>query len=105
MDGSAFKPVVQPSGQSTQDLHQKVSDHLNQVGHSSTPQSVNPDDRSPLKQIEEAVGDTTHVVGSTFEELVGGDSGVTHVRTAKGKVPILIALKKRFLKKQGNSQT
>lgn len=105
MDRSAPKGVMQSAGQPAQDLHRKVSAHLNQAGYRVTPQSVNPDDQSPLKGIEEAIGDTTHVVGSTFEELVSGSNDITHVRTAEGKVPVLIALKKRFLKKHRNSQT
>lgn len=81
--------IIQPTEQHVSDLHQKVSQQLNQAGHQATPQSVNPDDNSPLKSIQEAVGDTTHVVGSTFEELVRG-SDTSHVRTATGKVPISI---------------
>ena len=97
MTGPAPKQIIQPAD-GIQSLHAKVSGHLNQAGHPATPQSVNPDDQTPLKKIEETLGDTTHVVGSTIEEVFGS-SNTTHVRTTGGKVPILIALRKRFLKK------
>lgn len=90
--------IIQSAEQPTQDLHRTVSGHLNQAGHSATPESVNPQDQSPLKKVEDMVGDTTHMVESTFKELVGGTSDTTHVRTAGGKVPTVIALKRRLLR-------
>jgi len=96
------KPI-QSVEQTTNDLYRKVSAELNQAGHTATPSSVNPQDQSPLEEIKKAVGDTTHVVETSFEELVGGTSDTTYVRTAGGKIPVLIAaarrLKGRFFKK------
>lgn len=104
MEGSVPKEnpqIVQSSEKPTQDLHTGVSQQLQQAGHPATPQSVDPEDRSSLNGIKEALGDTTHVVGSTFEELVGGTTGTTYTRTTGGKVPISIEvarrLKRRFL--------
>ncbi len=100
MEGSASPGnIIQFPGQHAQNLHKRVSSHLSKAGHPATPQTVNPDDQSPLEKIEEALGDPSHAVGSTIEEVFGGTGDATHVRTAKGKVSVFIALKRRFLKK------
>ncbi len=88
--------IVQSAEQPTKELHEGVSGNLNQAGFESTPKSVNPEDSSPLKAIREALGDTTHVVGSTFDEVVGGAGDAVRVRTAEGKVPIAIAAIRRL---------
>lgn len=105
MEGPASpeKNIIQSAEKPIQDLHAAVSSQLDQAGHPATPQSVNPEDQSPLENVrrivEEITSDPVHIVGSTLEEHTIGKSPTTHVRTLKGEVPVLIALKRRFLKK------
>lgn len=90
------KGIVQSADQ-TSALHKMVSSNLKQAGFEATPQSVNPEDNSPLKAIEETLGDTAHIVGSTTDELIGGSTSDTaRVRSAEGKVPTAIAAVRRF---------
>lgn len=95
------KGIVQSAEQPTRELHEKVSGNLNQAGFESTPQSVNPEDNSPLRKIEEIWGDTAHIVGSTVDEQIRGVSDTARIWTAEGKVPIAIAagrgLKRKLL--------
>ena len=93
------KAIIQSAEQPTQDLHAVVSSKLTEAGHPATPQSVNPDDQSPLEEIARKIGDATHVVGSAIEENLGGASPTTHVRTTGGEEPISIARKRSGLQK------
>lgn len=96
MNEPAPKGIIQSADQ-TQELHQRVSEHLNKAGFAVTPQSVNPEDASPLKAIEEALGNTTHVIGNTLEEAIGGSSDEARVRTVKGREPVSIAEKRGLM--------
>lgn len=95
--------IAQSSEQPTKELQKNISGYLNQAGFEATPQSVNPEDNSPLKAIEERLGDTAQVIGSTLDEWVEGASESSRVRIAEGKVPIAIAalrgLKRKLMNK------
>lgn len=65
-------------------LHTNISNQLNQMGHKSTPVSVNPDDDSALQNIKDTLGDAAHVVGTAGVAL-GGEEQATYVRTALGR--------------------
>lgn len=85
MQEPAPKGTIHLVDQNTTKFHEDVARHVGQMTDQATiPQSVNPDDQSPLIKIQQALGDTTHVVGSSFEELVGGTSPDTHDRTIRG---------------------
>lgn len=97
------KGIVQSAEQSTKELHEEISGSLNKAGFDATPQSVNSEDNSPLKAIKEKWGDTVHIVGSTYDEQIGGTGDTARIRTAEGKVPTAIdavrRLKQKFMKK------
>lgn len=76
---SAEKPIVE--------LHEQVSNELNQIGHQATPQSVNPDDESPLEPIKRDVRQWT---GSALEGTMGGASNSINDRGTKGRIAMLI---------------
>ncbi len=103
MAGPAPTKFLQYTKDQDEELRKKVADNSTKAGHPVTAADVNPEDNSPLKAIEEAMGDTTHVVGSTVDEWVGGASDTARVRTAKGKVPSALAairrLKQKLMKK------
>lgn len=78
--------VVQPTSQPTTDLHKGVSGQLNQMGHTVTPQSVNPEPELP-----QFLDDTTRVIGGMSEETISGANTMTHTGTAPGKNFLKIA--------------
>lgn len=98
MSDSAQK-VLQYADHSQQKLHQTIADEASKiVGRQIKPADVNPDDQSPLREIQDVLGDSTHVAGSTVEELLHGSS-TAHVRTVKGKRAVSISAGKWFKKK------
>lgn len=103
MNEPAPQGIIQSAEQPTEDLHAGISSKLNEAGHKATIQSVNPDDHSPLRGIQEMYGDSAHIAGSTLDEVMGGTNDTTNVRTARDKVPISIAvaraLKRRLFNK------
>lgn len=100
MEGSAPKETSQyvDVDEQTQALHRAVAAEARKAGHHITATDVNPGDRTPLNNIREMFGDAAHVVG-TAGTLLGVEEPSTHVRTTGGKVPIAIALRRRFLRK------
>ena len=94
------KGIVHSAEQLTRRLHEEVSGNLSEAGFKATPQSVNPDDNSPLEAIKEAWGDTVHVVGSTVDEQIGGSGDTARIRTTEGRLPVAIAnIRRRLMKK------
>lgn len=67
------------------DLHQKTSENLRKAGYHVTPQTLNPNDQSPLEVIRERLGEAVHVVGSQAEETLLGKGPQTHIGTTRGK--------------------
>lgn len=88
---------IQHIDQQEADLYNKMAPPVEQAtGQLTPPASLKPEDNSPLKAIEGAVGDTTHVVGSTVDEWIGGASDAARVRTTEGKIPTAIAAYRRL---------
>ncbi len=96
---------IQHIDQQEAELYKKMASDVGQAtGQPTTPQALKPEDSSSLKKIEAMLGDTTHVVGSTFEETIGSKtSEEARVRSTGGRVPISIdtlrRLKQKFSKK------
>ena len=84
---SAEKPIVE--------LHEQVSNGLNQIGHPATPQSVNPNNESPLESIKRDVEQWT---GSTLKKTMGGASYSINDRGTKGRIATLMN-RLRWMKK------
>lgn len=95
--GTVPEDALKYTDQSTADLHQRVSGELSQVGHPSTPESVNPVPELPQ------LGDLSRVVGGMYDESFGGVNAMTHSGTAKSKISMVIAaareLKRKFQRK------
>ncbi|MDD5147412.1 MAG: hypothetical protein PHV63_02595 [Candidatus Daviesbacteria bacterium] len=100
MAGPAPTGVLQHIKAQDNNWHENVADNLTKAGHPTTAADVNPDDNSPLKGIEEAWGDTVHVVGSAVDEQVGGAGDNARIRTAQSKIPRAIDfIRRRLMKK------
>jgi len=99
MTAPAPVKVLQHKEHQEKRLHNKVADYSTQAGYPVTAAQVDPDDNSPLKGIEEAMEDTVHVVGSTFDEQVGGAGETARIRTAQGNAPMVIAAARRLKQK------
>ncbi len=91
---SAEQPIV--------DLHKGVSKKLNEVGHFTTPESVNPHDESALDKIHAAIGTARHDMEGIARSTVSDDES-NKIRVAEDKTPTLILNQKlkslKFLNK------
>mgnify|MGYP001609797531 CR=1 FL=1 len=99
MQEPAPKGIIHLVDEDAPELHKNVATETTKAGHPATSQSVNPDDQSPLEEIRDRLGGIARVAGGTVEENFSGADNRTHVVTSKGKLPILIAFKRRFLKR------
>lgn len=92
MNGSAPKGNLQYPDRHIKNLHGAVATEASKVtGQRIKPADVNPNDQSPLEKIQEALGDPTHVIGSTAEAAFLGESSTTNDRAAKGRIAIEIS--------------
>lgn len=97
MAGAAPTEILQYTKNHEKELYAKVADASTRAGHPVSPQLLNPDSR--LEEIRDKISGLARVAGGTAEETLGGAGHHTHVVTSKGKLPILIALKRKFRKK------
>lgn len=89
-----FKDVMQPAYQPIVGLHKGVSDELNQIGHPTTPESINPNSDSILEDITRRAGDLARVAGGEFDTRVSGEGLETHSGAISGSGPRHWALEK-----------
>lgn len=84
---------IQYTDQQTADLHNNVVKHSTEAGHPTTLAEVNPDDDSPLKDIQDTLGKTAvHLANS-----VGGEGPTTNIETVSGsKVVSFMRKMQRF---------
>lgn len=91
------KSPIQQTEQADEDLRTNVTGHLKQAGYNTTPNNINPNDRSSLEKIaKEFGGDLRHTVETTGGELIGAH--VDYSRTT-GNKSFLESLKHRFSRK------
>lgn len=86
------------------DLHTKTVEPVGQIiGHPVTPQSLNPEDESPLGRIAEEVGNIKRYTEASFEDAVqgGNETGRIHTVSKGGRLPVSInTIRQKFLSKK-----
>lgn len=76
---------MEVTAQREADLHKSSSENLKQAGYNVTPQSLNPNDQTALRNIKDTLGDVVHIVGSEIEEKLAGQGADTYTRVSSGK--------------------
>lgn len=95
MAGAAPTEYLQHTEVHDKKLPKEVATNLTQAGYPATPQTVNPNDESPLESIKR---DVEHWAGSTLKGTMGGASNSVNDRGTKGRIATLIG-KLRGMKK------
>lgn len=84
MDGPVPKEVLQHVDQHTGNLHKGIAEQSTRAGHPTTPAAVNPQDRSSLEKIGEALGEAVQYGADVAIEAATGkdvESGIRVVDT------------------------
>lgn len=85
---------METTAQREVDLYEKITGSLKKANYNVTPQSLNPNDQTPLERIKEGWGDAVHIVGNQAEKGLFGKGPDTYTRVTSSRNPNDLALER-----------